>query len=120
MKLKELRNKTGITQKEMAKVLNVAHTTYNGYELGKISPDVKMLIKLADYFNVSIDELVGRETENLNLKFVDETKKEIIKEILKLDTNLTNQVNAFLQGMKLAEEERELIREYLRSKGKKD
>ena len=58
--IKWLREDRGITQLELAKYLNVTQTTYSKYELEKINISIDILVKLADYFEVSLDYLVGR------------------------------------------------------------
>lgn len=60
--LKALRTQKGIYQKDIASFLNVAVSTYSYWEQGKFEPDSETLKKLADYFNVSVDYLLGRET----------------------------------------------------------
>ena len=59
-KLKELRLMLGCTQAQMANLLGITVRGYRNYELGAREPELSVLIKLADYFNVSLDELVGR------------------------------------------------------------
>jgi len=58
--IKELREDTDTKQETLARFLNVKQTTYSKYELGKINVPIEALIKLADYYNTSIDYLVGR------------------------------------------------------------
>ena len=58
--IRNLREDNDIIQNELAEYLNVKQTTYSKYELGKINVPVEVLIKLADYYDVSIDYLVGR------------------------------------------------------------
>jgi transcriptional regulator with XRE-family HTH domain len=59
-KLKELRKSKNLNQSDVAKIINVDRSTYGKYETGDSSPDYDKLIKLADYFRVTIDELLGR------------------------------------------------------------
>lgn len=59
-RLASLRNDRDIKQKDIAELLNVSASTPSHYELGIHAPDIDALIKLADYFNVTIDYLVGR------------------------------------------------------------
>lgn len=59
-RLKELRKDKNITQKELSKELNLAYTTYNGYEIGKIIPPIDKVELLSEYFDVTIDYLVGK------------------------------------------------------------
>ena len=61
MRLKELREEKGLTQKQAAKYLSMQQQTYQRYERGRREPRIDMLIKLADYFDVSVDYLVGHE-----------------------------------------------------------
>ena len=61
--LKELRNKNNIYQKEIAEYLQLTLRNYQRYEADTIDPPTSKLIALADYFNVSLDYLVGR-TDN--------------------------------------------------------
>lgn len=58
--IRNLREDSDKTQKELADYLNVKQTTYSKYELGKINIPVEVFIKLADYYEVSVDYLLGR------------------------------------------------------------
>lgn len=60
-KLKYLRLAINCTQAQMAELIGVTVRGYRNYELGAREPELSVLIKLADYFNVSLDELVGRD-----------------------------------------------------------
>ena len=67
MKLRELRERKGVTQKEVATAVGCTATVYSRYERGEREPDISTLCSLADYFNVSIDSIIGysckRKTE---------------------------------------------------------
>lgn len=58
--VKYLRKKAGLSQKELADRLNVDQTAVSRWELGKSFPDAETLKLLADFFEVSIDQLLGR------------------------------------------------------------
>ncbi|WP_278228469.1 helix-turn-helix domain-containing protein [Lactococcus lactis] len=62
-RLKELRKEKGLTQQKVADSLNISQPNYRRWEVGERSPSGETLIKLADYFDVSIDYLVGRKNE---------------------------------------------------------
>lgn len=62
MRLRELRNKNGLTQNEIAGRLGVSGQTILNWENGIYEPKINQLIKLADLFNISIDYLVERKT----------------------------------------------------------
>ncbi len=58
--IRNLREDSGKIQEELAMYLNVKQTTYSKYELGKINVPIDVMIKLADFYDVTIDYLVGR------------------------------------------------------------
>ena len=60
MRLRDLREDNDITQGQIASVLNIRQNTYSQYENGKRQMPIELLWKLADYYNTSIDYLVGR------------------------------------------------------------
>lgn len=60
-RLKRLRTEKKITQSELGNIINVTKVSISGYENGNRSPDTDTLIKIADYFDVTTDYLLGRE-----------------------------------------------------------
>ncbi len=56
--LKETRKFCGFTQKEVARHLNVVESCYANWEQGRTEPNIEMLRKLSNFFNVSLDELI--------------------------------------------------------------
>ena len=60
MGLKELRKKKNISQLKLALDLNTNQNTISRYETGEREPGIMELIKIADYFNVSVDYLLER------------------------------------------------------------
>lgn len=61
-KLRILRRQRGWTLEEMGKRIGVSKVSAQGYESGRQVPDLTHFIKIADVFNVSLDELSGRKT----------------------------------------------------------
>ena len=59
-RLKELRSTKGATQKNMADLLGITERNYQRYEYGLVDPTASNISKLADYFVVSTDYLLGR------------------------------------------------------------
>ncbi len=59
-KLKELRKNENLTQKQLADKLEIGRVNYTRYETNATRPDYETLIKFADYFDVSLDYLLGR------------------------------------------------------------
>ena len=62
-RLKECRKQKGSTQKEVAEYLGILERSYQNYEYGKSEPPYENLRKLADYFAVSTDYLLGRSDD---------------------------------------------------------
>ena len=60
LRIRDLREDNDLSQKELDEMLKIHQTTYSDYELGKLNVPVSILHKLADYYNVSIDYLLGR------------------------------------------------------------
>ena len=58
--IRNLRIDNDKNQQELADYLHVKQTTYSKYELGKINIPVEVFIRLAEYYNVSVDYLLGR------------------------------------------------------------
>lgn len=63
MRLKELRKQRNITQQRMSMDLNMSQNTISRYETGEREAGYNELIRIADYFNVSIDYLLGRSSD---------------------------------------------------------
>lgn len=64
-RLRDLRDRYGYTQEELAKLLNISRSRLAMYEQGQREPDFEMQEAFADFFNVTIDYLFGRETEKV-------------------------------------------------------
>lgn len=58
--IRSIREDNDVTQQEMATLLNISQNTYSQYETGKIEWTASTLIKIADYFDVSVDYLLDR------------------------------------------------------------
>lgn len=60
----KLRKERNLTTRQIAELLKVSKSTYNNWEIGVSQPDINNLIKLSDYFCVSIDYIVGNSKIN--------------------------------------------------------
>ena len=67
--LRSLRKEKNLTLKELASKLNIRLTAISRWELNQTEPDLNMLEKLADFFNVSVDYLMGRENYDYTKKY---------------------------------------------------
>lgn len=63
VRLEELRKAKGLNMREVARLLGLPYTTYVGYEKGQREPSSEVLIQLANFYEVSIDYLVGRTSD---------------------------------------------------------
>lgn len=61
LRIREIRKKCGLTMKELGDRVGVSESAISQYETGKRQPDYETLLKIADYFGVSVDYLLGKE-----------------------------------------------------------
>ena len=77
-RIRDLREDRDLRQSDLAKATGIDQRTISNYETGKTNPDSDALIRLADFFGVTIDYLVGRTSLNLSgtaerIALIDET-----------------------------------------------
>lgn len=111
-RLKKLREEKGLLQKDIAKLLNITASAYGFYEQGKRDPDTDVLRKLADFYGVSIDYLMGR-TDIRNPALTKKDEKEIEKEIEAMKKKLLESEGLMLSGEPVSKEAIESILEAL-------
>ena len=96
MRLKELRKQKNKNQEDIANYLNISTTGYNYYEKEKREPSIETLCKLADFYNISLDYLVGREFRD-DIGYLTNDQKNVVYVIKQLnEKNL-----AFILGQSL-------------------
>ena len=99
MKIKELRIKNGFSQQEIAKFLNVSQSNYSKYERNEIEPDIQTLIKLADYFHTTVDNLIDHKVPYLIDKSTwSDNKKELLSMIENLNDYECEKVKGIIIG----------------------
>lgn len=93
--LKSLREEKNMTQQELASKLNISQQSVNKYENQNTEPDINLLSKMADFFNTSIDYLVGYT--NINKKItvaksceLDSDEEELVEQYRKLSDKSKN------------------------------
>ncbi len=64
--MKKLRTMARMSQRELADIIGVSQQSVNKYENHGVEPGIETLIKIADYFNVSVDYLIGRADSETN------------------------------------------------------
>ena len=97
-RLKKLRKKEKLTQKDIATFLNISQPAYQQFESGKKKMNLETMEKLADYFNVSIDYLLGK-TEIPDLE-------------IDIDNAIDNSVA--YDGTPITDNDREIIKNFLK------
>ena len=91
--LKDIRKRKGLTQQELAVILDVSQATISTWESGEVIPPIKAIIKLSETLNCAIEELLGVE----KLEFRDDEIKEKIETIQTLD-HLINRIALWLDN----------------------
>ena len=81
--LKSLRKEYGISQQRLAEALGISQPSINKYENHNIEPEIELLIRMADYFNTSVDYLIGhtdipRKIERTEDYALNKTEAELI------------------------------------------
>ena len=67
-RIKQLRKEKGLTQSQLADLLGVTDKAVSKWEVGETNPDISLLPKISEIFNVTLDYLlVGKKEENLSL-----------------------------------------------------
>ena len=74
-----------LTQKKLAEYLNLSTSLVNKYAKQKCYPDYIMLCKIADYLNITTDELLGRPTNLLNKMLLTDRERNIIEKVLAMN-----------------------------------
>ena len=82
LRIRDLREDRDIKQSELAEATGINQQTISNYETGKTIPDAYALVRLADFFGVSIDYLLGRididfYTEHRRIALIDNIQREL-------------------------------------------
>ena len=98
-KLKTIRTKNNLTQKEVANYLNISRSTYNNYEQNVAEPSIDSLKKLSQLYRKTVDELIGIESEIINLKILEPEISTLIKKIIKMNETQKAQTINFVTAL---------------------
>lgn len=126
-RLRKLRKEKGINQTELGNILGLSTSAIGMYEQGRRTPDQETLKKIADFFDVSIDYLLGRtddrkppekieETTNTNdidARLTKKDKRDIAKELEKLMDDIEHSDGLSAYNNQLTDEQKELIKNAL-------
>ena len=100
MNLKKLRKRIGANQKEIATKIGITDKTYANYENGNTEPNIQTIIKLADYFHITTDELLGRNQKNVIDKgLLNDIELDIIDKLQTLDRDNQLRLQAYTYSL---------------------
>lgn len=101
-RLKQLRAKKDITQGVVADVVGISRATYAHYEINKREPDFETLKKMADFFNVSTDYLLGHQVDRVDLQLseVGEEVRALARNINDLNSGDKDLLKAMVETMR--------------------
>jgi len=99
-RLKELRNTAELSQEQLGEKLKVTKANVSKYETGRIEPNIETITFLAEYFNVSIDYLLGRT--DIKNPYTEDTEKDV-----------TIPIAAHFKGKEMTEEQRKRIEKFI-------
>ena len=105
---KHLRIQNGKTQEELGKALNKDYSTIGKWELGQRSPTMEDVIKIADYFNISLQELVSGNVNDSKNELKHAKFKKILKDKGLMDENDNIDEENFNKLIKIADMMKEM------------
>ena len=101
MNLKQIRKEKKMTQTEVANKLNIDYTTLGRYENGISEPNLTTLIKLANIYHTTIDNLLGHKVPYLlDKSILSKEQNNLIEKIISLDKEQCMLVDAYIEGLK--------------------
>ena len=103
IKLFELRAEKGLSQRAVAKQLNISQGTYNNWENGKTQPSIEQLKLLAAMFDVTVDYLIGYAEENVLFSaknLFSEEEEYLLKNFRSLNAEAKSALIAILKNLK--------------------
>lgn len=99
MRLKELRLKNKLLQRNVAEVLNCSQAVYSRYENGEREMPKEYLSRLADFYSVSVDYLLGRDQQR-ETAFFSPKQKQILSELGNLSEEKLEEVLRYAEYVK--------------------
>ena len=107
-RIAELRKEKGMTQEELARALNITRSALSLYEIGKREPDTDTIKKIAEFFGVSIDYLLGQtDIRNPHKEFIQKAKEKYGSRGKKQAEELLENIKSLFDGGELPEEDKD-------------
>lgn len=114
-RIKYLRNEHKMTQEELGKVVHVTKVSISGYENGTRKPDTETLQKIADFFDVSIDYLLGRTDKKNYFDLTEKDEKDIAKQLEKMLDTMDDGTALAFDGEPMDDNTKDLVRAAIES-----
>ena len=99
IRLYELRKEQDLSQRQIAKMLNISQGTYNNWENGKTQPSIEDLIKISKLFNVCVDYLIGNQNDEVPIKGDQSVLRKVYRSIQKLDDESLEALSFIVEKM---------------------
>jgi transcriptional regulator with XRE-family HTH domain len=115
-RIKQLREEKGLLQKDIARIIGITDSAIGHYERGARFPDPETLRKLAEYFGVSVDYLLGRTdvrtpTQPWRPAITPKDEKDIAKDLERIMSDLTQADGLMFYNEPMTDEDKQLIKE---------
>lgn len=111
--LKILREQKNLTQEELSKAIEIKRQSISRYEIGIVEPNIETLKKLANYFDVSVDYLIGhRQNNKIDMSGLTETQKNIIRMTYELNEIDAARVESYISAKLESENERNFYKKF--------
>ena len=91
--LREMRKSRGLTQEQMANLLQIKRATYGAYERDTISPPIEKLKSIAQIFGTTVDELTAPESEKIDIRII---LRKLERNEIFYDTELLSESSNFI------------------------
>lgn len=99
IRLFELRSEQSLSQRQIAKMLNISQATYNNWENGKTEPSIEDLIKISNFFKVSVDYLIDNQVEETAICTGDCELRKVYRSIQKLGEDELSALSVIIEKM---------------------
>lgn len=112
-RIAELRKKRGLNQVLLSGMLGISRASLSHYETNRREPDFELLTKIADFFHVSLDFLMGREQNQI--AYINPLVSDFIKRVELADNSVTDKYELTIDGRSLTPEETKRFIAFIRA-----
>ena len=112
-RIRELRKARGLTMKQLGEVLDLAESTISQYETGKRQVDNETLLRLGEFFGVSVGYILGAEDHKKAPGLSEKDRRDVAKNLEQMMAELENGGDLMFDGDPMSDEARDSIRQAL-------